>query len=60
MRPMKPCKRCGHAFADHAADVNYPDALRCFHRAATGDGCAEKYSERCKEYIDPDLATIEA
>lgn len=50
----KPCKRCGHAFAEHASDLNYPDTMRCFHKAGTGEGCAERYSDRCPNYVDPD------
>ena len=70
MKPMKPCKRCGHAYAEHATDINHLDALRCFHGAATGDGCADKYcakcdfrfdilfgvfEDRCANYIDPEV-----
>ncbi len=55
---MKPCKRCGHSFDEHAPDVNYPNAQRCFHGAATGDGCAPKYADRCKEYQDPDALQV--
>ena len=47
------CARCGHAEADHAPDVSYPDSRRCFHKAATGEGCAEKYDDRCKDYLPP-------
>ena len=50
MKPMKPCKRWGHAYAEHATDINHLDALRCFHGAATGDGCADKYEDRCANY----------
>lgn len=49
-----PCARCGHAYADHAPDVNYPNSERCFHRAATGEGCAPKYGDRCKQYVNPE------
>lgn len=41
---------CGHRFDVHAPDVNYPDSQRCFHGAATGDGCAEKYDDRCRDF----------
>ena len=51
---MKPCKRCGHAFEMHAPDVSFPDVQRCFHGASTGDGCTEKYDDRCKDYVAPD------
>jgi hypothetical protein len=51
---MKPCARCGHAFEVHAPDRNYPDALRCFHGAGTGEGCAVKYPDRCKDYVEPE------
>ena len=44
------CKRCGHDFAMHCADVNFPDSLRCFYGAGTGEGCTEKYADRCKQY----------
>jgi hypothetical protein len=54
---MKPCARCKHAFEEHAPDVSYPEALRCFHLAGTGEGCTEKYDERCRDYVDPD-ATV--
>ena len=57
----KPCARilndgkvCGHAFDEHAADRNFPDQLRCFHGAVTGDGCADKFDDRCSDYLDPD------
>ena len=50
----KPCKRCGHAWDEHAPDVSFPDSLRCFHGAATGEGCTEVYDERCKNYVDPE------
>ena len=52
MKP--PCKRCGHAYDVHCADTNYPDSLRCFHLAATGEGCAEKFDDRCKQYVGPE------
>jgi hypothetical protein len=55
---MKPCKRCKHPFSEHASDVDYPDALRCFHGAFTGDGCAEKYADRCPNYVNPDFLEI--
>jgi hypothetical protein len=51
---MKPCKRCQHPFEEHAPDRNFPDQLRCFHKAATGEGCAEKYAERCPNYVNPE------
>ena len=47
----KPCKDCGHSYDVHCTDVNYPDTLRCFYNAATGDGCREKYDERCRQYV---------
>ena len=50
----KPCKDCGHAYEYHAPDVNHPNVERCFHGAATGDGCREVYDERCKQYVDPE------
>jgi hypothetical protein len=50
---MRPCKRCGHSWEYHAPDRNYPDAQKCWHGAATGEGCAEKYEDRCKDYIAP-------
>ena len=50
----KPCADCGHAFEVHAADVNFPNSLRCFHNAATGEGCRPVYDERCKQYKDPE------
>ena len=53
---MKPCANCGHAWEVHASDVNYPEALRCFHNAATGIGCTEKYADRCRDYVDPEGA----
>ena len=55
---MKPCARCKHPFSEHAADVNHPDALRCWHGAVTGDGCAEKYADRCPNYVNPDFLEI--
>jgi hypothetical protein len=51
---MKPCAACGHSFAAHATDVNFPNSLRCFHGAVTGDGCREKYEDRCKNYVNPE------
>lgn len=48
-----PCGDCGHAFAAHAPDVSFPNSQRCFHGAATGEGCREKYDERCKQYVPP-------
>jgi hypothetical protein len=53
-----PCKRCGHVWADHAVDINYPDAQRCFYRAATGEGCALSYDDRCRDYLAPTEAPI--
>jgi hypothetical protein len=53
MKDQGSCKRCGHPWADHAIDTNYPDAQRCFYRAATGEGCAERYADRCKDYLAP-------
>jgi len=50
MPTSKPKCVCGHDEAEHAPDVNFPDSLRCFHGAATGEGCAPKYDERCKQY----------
>jgi hypothetical protein len=44
---------CGHAFAEHAPDVNFPNSLRCFHGAGDGTGCTEKYADRCKQYVEP-------
>ena len=53
--PMtKPCKRCGHAFEEHAPDHNYPDSQKCWHGAASGEGCAVAYDDRCKDYVNPD------
>jgi hypothetical protein len=46
-----PCGDCGHPFEEHAFDVNNPKAMRCFHGAATGDGCRPVYDERCKNYV---------
>jgi hypothetical protein len=51
---LKPCAECGHDYAQHAPDVNFPDALRCFHGAATGEGCKDKYDQRCKDYVNPE------
>jgi hypothetical protein len=51
----KPCARCGHAYEVHAPDRNFPNTQRCFHRAVTGEGCAEKYDDRCKDYVDPEV-----
>ena len=53
----KPCKTCGHAEAMHCSDLSFPDSLRCFHGAGDGTGCKDKYSERCKDYVNPDLDT---
>jgi len=50
-RILKDGSKCGHPFAEHASDLNHPDALRCFHGAATGDGCTHKYDERCPNYV---------
>ena len=33
--------------------VSFPNVQRCFHGAATGDGCRYEYSERCKNYVPP-------
>jgi len=52
----KPCAKCHHPFTEHAPDVSFPDSLRCFHNAATGEGCTEKYDDRSKDYVDPDKA----
>ena len=51
---MKPCAKCKHPFAEHAPDVNFPDSQRCFHGAATGDGCAPRFADRCNNYENPD------
>jgi hypothetical protein len=48
-----PCGDCGHSFDSHAPDVSFPNVQRCFHGAATGDGCRYEYSERCKNYVPP-------
>lgn len=48
-----PSGGCGHRFDVHAADVNYPNILRCFHSAGNGDGCTEKYADRCKNFVYP-------
>ena len=53
MTQNPPCGECGHSFAVHAPDINFPNILRCFHNAGTGDGCQEKYDERCKNYVRP-------
>jgi hypothetical protein len=45
--------RCNHPFEEHASDLNTPDAMRCWHGAATGDGCTVKYDERCPDYVSP-------
>ena len=48
---MKPkCANCGHAEAEHAPDRNHPNTSPCWHLAATGIGCQEKYVDRCKNY----------
>ena len=49
----KPCKRCGHAFDEHAPDKNYPDSQKCWHGAASGEGCAVAYDDRCRDYQEP-------
>jgi hypothetical protein len=51
--PNTPCKNCGHRFDVHAPDINYPVALRCFHNAGSGEGCAAKYSDCCKNFVYP-------
>ncbi len=48
-----PCADCGHPFDEHAPDVNFPDTLRCFHGAVSGEGCRDKYNERCRNYVHP-------
>ena len=48
-----PCKRCRHPFIEHAAEPSAPEAVRCWHGAATGEGCTEKYADRCPNYVDP-------
>jgi hypothetical protein len=50
----KPCADCGHAFDVHAVDINFPNSQRCFHNAATGEGCRPAYEDRCKQYVDPE------
>ena len=52
---MKPCATCQHSFDEHAPDVSFPDTMRCFHGAATGEGCHPEYDSRCKNYVNPDL-----
>ena len=53
----KPCANCGHSYLMHAPDISFPDSERCFHGAGDGTGCKDKYSERCKDYVNPDLDT---
>jgi hypothetical protein len=52
--PETPCGNCRHRFDAHAADINYPLAQRCFHGAITGEGCAPKYTDRCKNFVYPE------
>jgi hypothetical protein len=47
---MKPKCKCGHAEEEHAPDRNHPDVSPCWHGACTGDGCTEKYDDKCKNY----------
>jgi hypothetical protein len=47
---MKPKCKCGHAEAEHASDINHTESQPCWHAALTGDGCRDKYDERCKNY----------
>jgi hypothetical protein len=46
-KPEAKCASCGHSYFYHAPDLQ-TDKNKCWHGAATGDGCEHE----CKQFVE--------